>query len=134
MTQTYGEEKEPPGGSDRPVKSKEPAVPVYEAEIIDEEELTGKDVVSQGTQDAGTPVEKREKLSYRIGKMVGAAAAFFGIISEVAGAFRSNKRSSGVGRGTGGGGGGIGRRNGSGMGKGMGRGKGRGRRKRNFCQ
>jgi hypothetical protein len=130
MTQPYGEEKKPPGGSDRPVKSKEPAVPVYEAEIIDEEELTGKEVVGQGTRDAGVPVKKTEKLSYRIGKMAGAAAAFLGIISEVAGAFRSNKRSAGVGRGTGGGGGGMGRRNGSGMG----RGKGRGRRKRNFCQ
>jgi hypothetical protein len=130
MAQTYGEEKKPPGGSDRLVKSKEPAVPVYEAEIIDEDELTGKEVVSQGAQDAGAPVEKTEKLSYRIGKMAGAVAAFLGIISEAAGAFRSNKRSAGVGRGTGGGGGGMGKRNGSGMG----RGKGRGRRKRNFCQ
>jgi hypothetical protein len=132
MTQTYGEEKKSPGGSDSPVKSKEPAVPVYDAEIIDEEELTGREVVIQGTRDAGAPVKKTEKLSYRIGKMAGAAAAFLGIISEVAGAFRSNKRSAGVGRGTGGGGGGMGRRNGSGMGRG--KGKGRGRRKRNFCR
>jgi hypothetical protein len=133
MTQLYGEEKEPPGGSDKPVTSKEPAVPVYEAEIIDEEEFTGKDIVSQETLDAGTSVKKTERLSYRIGKMVGAAAAFLGIISEVVGAFRSNKRSAGVGRGSGGSGGGMGRRNGSGMGRGMNRGKGRGRRKRNFC-
>ncbi|NIM15869.1 MAG: hypothetical protein GTO45_28065 [Candidatus Aminicenantes bacterium] len=119
---TNGDEKKPPGKSIRDVKVKASAMPVYEAEIVDEEELTGKEVVSQGTRDAGAPVEKTEKLSYRIGKMAGAVAAFLGIISDAAGVFRANKRS--------GGGGGRGRKNGSGMG----RGKGRGRRKRNFCQ
>jgi hypothetical protein len=116
MTGTNGDERKP-------------AVPVYEAEIIDEDELSGKEVVGRGTGEAAVPVKKTEKLSYRLGKMAGAVAAFLGIVSEVAGAFRTNKRSAGAGRGAGGGRG-RGRKNGSGMG----RGKGRGRRKRNVCQ
>lgn len=79
-------------------------LPVYEAEIIDEDEYP-KPVPAE------TAVPKRN-LSYRIGKAVGSLAVLTGLYHEIRTIFRAGKPGD------------------TGMGRGMGTGRGRGKGRR----